>query len=134
MDDVTRYSQCIATHADQRSASSERIWLRTVAVTVRDTHPHCQQHVAAGETSALYGANAMKKVSQSAVEARVRRALAREGEVLRKTRCGTTWAKDDLGDYFTVDQHCGNLIRWNCDLEVLAHEAGVMRRGEVIEP
>ena len=39
MDDVTRYSQCIATHADQRSASSERIWLRTVAVTLRDTHP-----------------------------------------------------------------------------------------------
>ena len=48
MDDVTRYSQCLATHADQRSACSERIWLRTVAVTLRDTHPHCQQHVAAG--------------------------------------------------------------------------------------
>jgi len=107
--------------------------LPTVAVTLRDTHPHYQQHSAAGETSALYGANAMKKVSRSAIEARVRRALAREGEVLRKTRPGTPWAKTDLGDYYTVDQHCGNPIRWDCDLEVLAREARVLRPGEVIE-
>jgi hypothetical protein len=48
MDDVTRYSQRIVMHADKRSASSERIWLRTVAVTLRDTHPHYQQRGAAG--------------------------------------------------------------------------------------
>jgi hypothetical protein len=48
MDDVTRYSQRIVTHADQRSACSEPVLLPTVAVTLRDTHPHCQQHVAAG--------------------------------------------------------------------------------------
>jgi hypothetical protein len=48
MDDITHYSQCIATHADQRSACSEPVLLSTVAVTLRDTHPHYQQHVAAG--------------------------------------------------------------------------------------
>jgi len=48
MDDVTRYSQCLAMHADQRSLCSVQVWLRTVAVTLRDTHPYYQQHVAAG--------------------------------------------------------------------------------------
>ena len=71
-------------------------------------------------------------VSDSVIEARVRRALAREGEVLRKTRPGNTWAKSDLGDYYTVAPHTGFPDRRHCDLEQLARESNVLRPGEVI--
>jgi hypothetical protein len=57
------------------------------------------------------------------IEARVRRRLLTEGEVLRKCRPDEG---GDLGPYFTVDPHCGNPIRWNCDLELLARECGAL--------
>ena len=75
----------------------------------------------------------MQTVSESVIEARVRRALRREGELLRKTRPGNTWAKVDFGDYYTVDPHTGNPERRHCDLGKLARECGVLRPGEVIE-
>ena len=71
-------------------------------------------------------------ISDLVVEARVRRVLARDGEVLRKTRPGNAWAKVTFGDYYTVDQHTGNPQRWHCDLEQLARECNVLRPGEVI--
>lgn len=71
-------------------------------------------------------------VSECAIEARVRRALAREGEVLRKTRPGNTWVKVDLGDYYTEDPRTRFATRRHCDLEQLARECGVLRPGEVI--
>ena len=71
-------------------------------------------------------------VSDLVVEARVRRALARAGEVLRKTRPGNAGAKVTFGDYYTVDQHTGNPQRWHCDLEQLAREYAVLRPGEVM--
>lgn len=61
------------------------------------------------------------------VEARVRRQLRGQGEILRKTR------NDELGPYYTVDQHCGNPIRWGCDIEALARECGALRPSEAIE-
>jgi len=70
-------------------------------------------------------------VSERAVEQRVRRALAQEGELLRKTRPGNTWAKADLGDFYTIDAE-NRLVRRHCCLEELAHECGVMRPAEVI--
>ncbi len=71
-------------------------------------------------------------VSERMVEARVRRAVQRDGEVLRKTRPGNTWAKLDLGDYYTVDPYTRFPERRHCDLEQLAREYRVLRPGEVI--
>jgi hypothetical protein len=74
----------------------------------------------------------MVMVSERTVEARVRRALLRDGEVLRKTRPGNTWAKIDFGNYYTVDPHTRFPERRHCDLEQLARECRVLRQGEVI--
>jgi hypothetical protein len=71
-------------------------------------------------------------VSDSVIEARVRRALRRDGEMLRKTRPGTTWVRANFGDYYTVDPHTGNPQRWPLDLDDLARECNVLRPGEVI--
>jgi hypothetical protein len=71
-------------------------------------------------------------VSRSAIEGRVRRAVARDGELLCKTRPGRTWTKANFGDYYTVDPHTGNPQRWHCDLEQLAREYGSLRPDEVI--
>jgi hypothetical protein len=75
----------------------------------------------------------MRTVSQSVIEARVRRALGREGEVLRKTRPGNGWMKADFGDYYTVDPHTGFPDRRHCELDELAREYAVLRPGEMIE-
>jgi hypothetical protein len=74
-----------------------------------------------------------RKNTLAAVESRVRRALRREGEVLRKTRPGNTWAKVDFGDYFTVDPHTGNPERRHVNLEQLARDLDVLHADEVIE-
>ena len=73
-----------------------------------------------------------RTVPERVIEARVRRALARDGEVLRKTRPGRTWAKVDLGDYYTVDPHTRFPDRRHCDLEQLARDYRVLRPDEVI--
>lgn len=72
----------------------------------------------------------MVTVSERIVEARVRRALRRDGEVLRKPRSASE--RQELGDYFTADVHNGNPERWHCDLEQLARDCDVLRPGEVI--
>jgi len=75
----------------------------------------------------------MTTLTTRVVESRVRRALRHEGQVLRKTRPGRTWAKVDLGDYYTADQHTGNPDRRHLDLEELARELLVMHPHEVID-
>lgn len=75
----------------------------------------------------------MTTLTTKTVEARVRRALRHDGQVLRKTRPGTTWAKVDFGDYYTADQHTGNLDRRHLDLEDLARELRVLNPHESIE-
>jgi len=74
-----------------------------------------------------------RKNTLAAVEVRVRRALRREGEVLRKTRPSNTWAKVNFGNYFTVNPHTGNPERWHVDLDQLARELRVLQPHEVIE-
>lgn len=69
-------------------------------------------------------------VTEQVIEARVRRALLREGQVLCKPR--GSCMRQELGDYFTADAHTGNPERWNCDLEQLAREYRVLRDGEVM--
>jgi hypothetical protein len=75
----------------------------------------------------------MQTVSESVIGSRVRRALRRDGKVLRKTRPGRTWAKVDFGNYYTVDPHTGNPQRRHVQLHDLAVELRVLRPGEVIE-
>ena len=66
----------------------------------------------------------------AAVEARVRKKLAADGQVLRRPRGQRE--RLELGDYFTADAHTGNPERRHCDLEQLAREYGVLYPHEVI--
>lgn len=69
-------------------------------------------------------------ISEKAIEARVRRALARDGELLRKTRPGRTWTKATFGNYFTVDSRTGIPRRRHCELEQLARECDAVQPWE----
>lgn len=73
----------------------------------------------------------MQKVSQAAVEARVRRALARDGQFLRKPRNAVE--QRELGHYILANARTGNAECWTSDLAYLARECGVLRSHEVIE-
>jgi hypothetical protein len=64
-------------------------------------------------------------LSTRAIEARVRRAVARDGERLVKTRSNAD--RLGFGYYLTVDTHLGNPQRWHLNLEDLAREYGVVR-------
>ena len=71
-------------------------------------------------------------VSEQAVEARVRRAVAREsGERLVKSRSAAV--RQEFGDYYIADAHFGNPQRWHLDLESLATEFHVLRAWETLE-
>jgi hypothetical protein len=72
-----------------------------------------------------------QKIPQRVIEARVRRTLAREGQVLRKPR--SEHERSEFGQYLVVDAHTGSPDRWHCDLSELAHECGALRSGEAIE-
>lgn len=72
-----------------------------------------------------------RKSTTATVEARVRKALRAEGQVLRKPRGERE--RQELGDYFTADAHTGNPERRHCDLEQLAREYRVIYDHEVIE-
>lgn len=67
----------------------------------------------------------MTAVTQSVIEARVRLALAREGEVLHRDEA--------FDDYITRDAEHHLVTRERCSLGQLARECGVLRPGEVIE-
>jgi hypothetical protein len=71
-----------------------------------------------------------QKLPQRVIEARVRRAMASEGQVLRKPR--SEQERREFGHYLVVDAHTGNLERWHCDLSELARECGALRAGDVI--
>ncbi len=77
--------------------------------------------------------NQVKTVSLAAVESRVRRALRRQGEALRKTRPGTTWMKCDYGDYYTIDASNRYVVCRHVCLDTLARELLVMHATEVVE-
>jgi len=71
--------------------------------------------------------NHRRQLATGTVEARVRRRLRQEGEILCRPR------NDQLGPYYTGDAHCGNPVAWNCDLEALAPECGVLRPWETVK-
>jgi hypothetical protein len=73
----------------------------------------------------------IQKVSQAAVEARVRRAVAEDGLFLRKPRNAVE--QRELGHYILANSHTGNTECWTSDLAHLARECGVLGSHEVIE-
>jgi hypothetical protein len=68
------------------------------------------------------------RLTTRALEARVRRRLAREGEVLHKCRESSQWYRD-LGDYYAADER-NHLVRTHIDLEQLARELGAISARE----
>lgn len=69
-------------------------------------------------------------VSRRAVEARVRRAVLRDGQLLRKPR--GVQERQELGDYFTVNAHTGFPERGWLDLAELAREYRVLGDDQAI--
>jgi hypothetical protein len=58
-----------------------------------------------------------------ALEQRIRRALKRKGETLRRTRGERQ--EIDLGNYYVVDIQRNIIMQHHCNLEALGRELGV---------
>lgn len=69
-------------------------------------------------------------VSTIALELRVKRALAKTDELLRKNRPGSN-AERQMGQYFIVDSR-NNITATNIDLEKTARELGLMKDYEEV--
>ena len=65
------------------------------------------------------------QVATRALEGRVKRALTKEGTILKKCRTDSRWY-GDLGDHYTVNLN-SNIEDTNIDLEALAREIGVLK-------
>ena len=70
-------------------------------------------------------------LAQRRLEARVKRALHREGQLLKKSREDTR-AYMDWGEYGVIDPRSGGAVATHCDLEDLAQERGVMKSYETL--
>ena len=73
----------------------------------------------------------MIRISETALITRIRRALAKEGQTLRKTRSAREWP--NLGDYYIIDLS-GNFVvdRRISDLEELGRELEVLKPYESV--
>ena len=71
------------------------------------------------------------KVSVRALEGRVKRALERDGETLKKCREDSRWFTD-LGEYYLVDLNMNSVNTKHVDLEELARELEVLKPFEVL--
>ena len=71
------------------------------------------------------------KVSRRALEGRVRRALAKQDELLCKCRTDSRWY-GDLGDYYIADAQTNGVIAQHVDLEELAGELNLLKSAEVL--
>jgi len=71
-------------------------------------------------------------ISERAAYARLNRALAREGQALRRCREDSR-SFHNLGHYYVVDLSLNCVVASHCDLEQLARETGVLKDWETIE-
>jgi uncharacterized C2H2 Zn-finger protein len=69
-----------------------------------------------------------RSATRRAVEARVRRKLARDGESLHRCARGTRWYSS-LGDYYLTDDTTRFVARTHLHLDDLARELGVLAEG-----
>jgi hypothetical protein len=72
-----------------------------------------------------------RKNTQAAVEARVRRSLAREGLKLHRCPSTSRW-HHEVGDHYVADAATRFILDKHVDLEELARDLGVLATGEVI--
>jgi hypothetical protein len=76
-------------------------------------------------------------ISRRALEQRINRALAHEGEKLLKTnpraRTGGGWPlTHELGDYYTIDMRQNRVTRTHLKLKAYAEELGVLDGWETL--
>jgi hypothetical protein len=69
-----------------------------------------------------------RSATRRAVECRVRRKLAREGQSLHRTRQGSRWYSD-LGKYYTAYIATAHMGRTHLHIDDLARELGVLAEG-----
>jgi hypothetical protein len=68
-------------------------------------------------------------VSERALAARINRALAKQGQTLRRCRADSRWHRE-LGDYYAIDVDRNTCADTDIDLEALGREMGVLREFE----
>ena len=71
------------------------------------------------------------RITERALTKRINRALAHEGEKLRKCSATSKW-HHDLGDYYTVDMRLNAILHKRVDPVVLGHELGVLEPEETM--
>ena len=64
-------------------------------------------------------------VTERALFSRCNRALAKDGESLRRCRADSP-AANELGRYYTIDLHAGRVEAKHIELDELARELGVL--------
>ena len=72
------------------------------------------------------------RVSERALLQRLNRALAKDGEVLKKAR--PSRYRKELGDFFVLSRRANGVIEGHVNIEALARQKGVLARWEVLEP
>ena len=70
-------------------------------------------------------------VTERALFARVNRALAKQGEFLRKSRPGSR-TESFVGAFYCIDCRRNTVIAYNIDLEAFARELGVLADYETL--
>jgi hypothetical protein len=73
-----------------------------------------------------------RKNTQAAVEARVRRALRREGRTLHRCPSTSRW-HHDVGDHYVADAATRFILDKHVDLEDLARDLGALDAGQSID-
>jgi hypothetical protein len=71
----------------------------------------------------------MKQISLNALEKRINRNLAQNGEALRQCRETSRWYLD-LGDHYIVDIFRNAISDKHVDIEALGRELGVLSASE----
>lgn len=70
------------------------------------------------------------QVTKRAIVQRIRRSLAKEGNMLRTSR--SEGVRQDLGEYYVVDTFRNRVIERDVDLERLARDIGALEPYECI--
>jgi hypothetical protein len=69
-------------------------------------------------------------ISEKALIGRIRRKLAHVGEILVISRGQRT--RNELGNYYIIDNHLGNVHASHCELEKLGREIGALSTSESV--
>jgi hypothetical protein len=69
-------------------------------------------------------------ISERALFQRLKRALAKDDELLKKSRPREGY--NQLGDFYVVDLQGGYIVEKDVDLEALAREKGVLAKWEAL--